>query len=251
MCDFRLKAIEADAASEAGDREARLARAHLSACVPCRRTYGRLRREMRGRDWQRAASAAFLPAPSASRGHGLGLGKIAIWIEQRLPFLPRGGGARATEALGGAGLVKAAATGTALVAAGSALTGHLVHDLAGSPHRSHERGARSAQRHVGLARAGGPSAELNRVLLRPTRQPVAPARLAARSSSSTPPSRGLGYLALGGSSTQRPASTASESSSPVRATAASVGEPTSTASHEGEPQPTQSGGGTSLSYLGR
>jgi DNA-directed RNA polymerase specialized sigma24 family protein len=65
------------------------------------------------------------------------------------------------------------------------------------------------------------------------------------------PSKSLGYLALGGSSGGSSASSSSESSSPVRATAASVGQSGHTPSSEPSPQPTQSGGGTNLSYLGK
>src|SRR5208282_3451763 len=105
----------------------------------CGRVYRRLRREMRGREFQRAASAAFLPVPVASLGHSGGFGKVAVWIEQRLNLIPRGGGERAAETLGGAGLAKAAAAGTALVVAGGALTGRLVHDIAGpSGSRAHQ-----------------------------------------------------------------------------------------------------------------
>jgi hypothetical protein len=37
MCEFRYKAIAAEAAGEASENDARLARAHVSACVPCER----------------------------------------------------------------------------------------------------------------------------------------------------------------------------------------------------------------------
>ena len=76
MCQFRARAIAADAAGAADEHEARLARAHVSACVPCTCTR-QLRREMRGREFQRAAVAAFLPLPAISAGHVGGVGKLA------------------------------------------------------------------------------------------------------------------------------------------------------------------------------
>src|ERR1019366_10200256 len=95
MCDYRYNAIAAQAAGNASDHDARLARAHVNACLRCGRVYRELRREMRGREFQRAAAAAFLPVPATSLGHVGGLGKLAVWIEQRINFLPRGGGGRA------------------------------------------------------------------------------------------------------------------------------------------------------------
>lgn len=257
MCEFRSRAIAADAAGEANDREARLARAHVRACVPCGRVYRRLRREMRGREWQRAASAAFLPMPAVSFGQSGSFGKVAVWIEQRFNFVPRGSGERAAEALGGAGLVKATAAGTALMVAGSALTGHLVHDITAPNVPRHHRSAhieRQADQSARLAkewqsptgslavsaRASSPSAESSRQ------------RATVHHSSPAPPSKGLGYLTLGRSSAGgASASNSRESSSPVRATIASVSQSVHTSSGEGSPQPTQSGGGTNLNYLGK
>jgi DNA-directed RNA polymerase specialized sigma24 family protein len=252
MCEFRSRAIAADAAGEAGDHEARLARAHVRACVPCGRVYRRLRREMRGREFQRAASAAFLPMPAASLGHGGGFGKLAVWVEQRFSFIPRGGGERATEVLGGAGLVKAAAAGTALVVAGGALGGHLVHDItASSAPRAHrsariERRAEEPVRLAASTESVAVSARASSLSATPSRQ-----RVTVHHSSPAPPSKSDGYLALGGSSGGGSPSGSSESSSPVRATAASVAESGDTSSSEAAPQPAQSGGGTSLGYLGK
>ncbi len=232
--------------------DARLARAHVDACVPCGRVYRRLRREMRGREFQRAAAAAFLPVPATSLGHVGGLGKLAVWMQQRINFLPRGGGERATQALGGAGLVKAAAAGTALVVAGSALGGHLVHDITASNAPRAHRGARierRAEEPVRLARPAESvvvSARASSLSVDPSRQ-----RVTVHRSSPAPPSRSDGYLALGGSSGGSSPSSSSESSSPVRAAAASVAQSGSTSSSEAAPQPAQSGGGTGLGYLGR
>jgi hypothetical protein len=207
---------------------------------------------MRGREFQRAASAAFLPMPAASLGHTGGFGEVAVWIEQRLSFIPRGGGERAAEALGGAGLVKAAAAGTALVVAGSAIGGHLVHDITAPNAPRHHRSTRiewRADQPVGLATPTGSiavSARASSLTADSSRQ-----RVTVHHSSPAPPSKSLGYLALGGSSGGTAASHSSESSSPVRATAASVGQSGDTSSSEASPQSTQSGGGTSLNYLGK
>jgi hypothetical protein len=252
MCDYRHRAIAAHAAGQASASETTAARAHVNACVSCGRVYRQLRREMRGREFQRAAAAAFLPMPAVSLGHAGGLGKLAVWIEQRINFWPRGGGDRAAEALGGAGLVKAAAAGTALVVAGSALGGHLVHDItASSAPRAHRsaRIERRADQSVQLAtptESVAASARASSLSATPSRQ-----RVTVHHSSPAPPSKSDGYLALGGSSGGSSPSGSSESSSPVRATAASVAESGDTSSSEAAPQPAQSGGGASLGYLGK
>jgi len=248
MCEFRARAITADAAGEANEDEARLARAHVRACVPCGREYRRLRREMRGREWQRAASAAFLPVPAVSLVHGGGFGKVAIWIEQRIGFIPRGGGERAAEAVGGAGLVKAAAAGTAIVMAGGVLTGHIVHEItAPSVHRHRTRSAHIERRSAVVATAPAESVPVSTP--RSSVAHVQAPRPAARHSPA-PPSKSLGYLALGGSSGGTTGASGAPSSG-VRATAASVGDSEQSSSGGSSPQPTQSGGGTSLNYLGK
>jgi DNA-directed RNA polymerase specialized sigma24 family protein len=252
MCDFRFRAIAADAAGEASDHEASLARAHVRACVPCGRVYRGLRREMRGREWQRAASAAFLPAPVVSPARGVGFGKVAVWVERRLNFIPRGGGERAAETMGGAGLVKAAAAGTALVVAGGALTGHLVRDLAASGAPRPQRSAaieRRARQRFGLTTANRPAVVSALTTSFSTDTTIH--RSTIHHGSLLPPSKSLGYLALGASSRASSTAHSSEPSSQVRATAASVNGSASTSSSEASPEPTQSGGGTSLSYLGR
>jgi DNA-directed RNA polymerase specialized sigma24 family protein len=251
MCEFRSRAIAADAAGEASESDARLARAHVQACVPCGRVYRQLRREMRSREWQRAASAAFLPIPAVSLSHVGGFGKVAVWVEQRLSFIPRGSGERAAETLGGAGIVKAAAAGTAIVVAGTALTGHIVHDITAptAPPRHHTRSARIERPAASVARAPG-----SVVVAVPASTAVADSthRATVRRNSPVPPNKGDGYLALGSSSSGGSASqTPSESPSPVRATAASVGQSENAPSNEAPTQPTQTGGGTSLSYLGK
>lgn len=250
MCEFRLRAIQADAAGAATDHDARLARAHVRACVPCGRVYRQLRKEMRGREWQRAASAAFLPLPVVSLAHVGGLGKVAIWLEQRLSFVPRGSGERATEVLGSAGIVKVAAAGTALVVAGSTLGTHLVHEIT-APAPPHHHAA--AHRSRAATAAVGATASISTLASAPasTAAPPPPTPTAHAPRRPKPPSKSLGYLAVGGSS--RTSSTApAESSGEPRATVASVNdESAGGSSTEPAPQPTQSGGGTSLNYLGK
>jgi hypothetical protein len=63
MCGYRRRVIEAHVSGTARAEEVRAARAHIAACAGCRRSYVRLVREMRRREFQRRASAAFLPLP--------------------------------------------------------------------------------------------------------------------------------------------------------------------------------------------
>jgi DNA-directed RNA polymerase specialized sigma24 family protein len=279
MCQFRAGAITADAAGEASEHQSRMARAHVSACVPCGRVYRKLRREMRGREFQRSAAAAFLPLPAVSLGHAGGLGRLAEWIEQRVHFLPSGGGERATEVLGGAGVVKVAAAGTALVVAGGTIGGHLVHDITAAPtaHRF-ERSAHIARRPYAAPIATVASGPPILASSSPPRLTASPASTASTAHARTarpvhhslpkPPSKSLGYLALGGSSTAGTTSGSTRTSSSARATVASVSQsahassseespgedsPSSEASpsREAAPQPSHSGGGSSLNYLGQ
>jgi hypothetical protein len=135
------------------------------------------------------------------------------------------------------------------VAAGGALTSHIVHEIT-APTRP--------QQHAHIPR----QAAARSVLAATSRAPVVSVRtsnLAAGSSkretahhrSPAPPSKSLGYLALGGSSGKSSSSTSVGSPSSVRATAASVGQADEASSSEAPQQPTQSGGGTSLNYLGK
>ena len=141
MCGYRYRVIAAHAAGEASASEATAARAHVNACVSCGRVYRQLRREMRGREFQRRASAAFLPLPLLSLGvHPGWAERLGALVNERLPF---GGGAagdvgargRAVTLLGGgAGAAKAAGVlaGTALVVVG---TTSGIRTLEGSRHR--------------------------------------------------------------------------------------------------------------------
>ncbi len=248
MCQFREAAIAADAAGEADERDARLARAHVSACVPCGRVYRQLRREMRGREFQRAAAAAFLPMPAVPLGHSGGFGKLAIWLEQRVPFLPRGSGERAAEVLGGAGIAKATMAGTALVVAGSALTGNIVHSITGQSHRP----VHHHVHHV-VQQTYQPTA-LAKAWTSPIAAAVAPkVRLSSSAHGSArrhnslpvPPSKSDRYLAVG-----QPAPSSPSDLKEPSARAASVVTST-TAASTSAPQPTQSGGGVPPDYLGK
>jgi len=238
MCDYRYRAIVAHAAGEASASETTAARAHLNACVSCATVYRQLRREMRGRAFQRAAAAAFLPGPAVVAGHGSWLDRLLVWAGQR-SGAPRVPSERAAEVLGGGGLAKAAAAGTAIVIAG----GGVLHSVTASPtpHRHHARGhvvqdAAAARATVGLSAFAHSESAV---------------RLAARRSAASgtsahhappPPNRSSGYLALGES--------ASSPSSEPRAQTASVRHSSYTESDEPPPRPTGTGGGTSLNYLG-
>ena len=261
MCDYRYNAIAAQAAGDASDHDARLARAHVNACLRCGRVYRELRREMRGREFQRAAAAAFLPMPAASFAHAGGLGRLAAWMQERMPGLPHGGGERAAEVLGGAGAVKAAAFGSAVVIAGGTLTSHIVHAVVDSHAPSHHP---VPYRPVVASTDAGASmiaqAASTESASRARSTPVARTphrRKQGLRQVQPPPSKSLGYLALGASSGGGSGSPSSSgSSSPARATIASTSQSTrtSSASSEASPQPSspsQSGGGTNLGYLGQ
>jgi DNA-directed RNA polymerase specialized sigma24 family protein len=270
MCNYRSSAIAADAAGEASDHDAGRARAHVNACVPCGRVYRKLRREMRGRDFQRAAAAAFLPLP-APLAHLGGFGRLAAWFEQHTPrVLPHGGGERAAEVLGGAGAVKVATAGALIAAAGTTFAGHIVHTTFGSHAPAHHRAAHIARetssesfQRASLASAwANPTATIIPASPRAADRSTAPSsrRITAHVNVPAPPSKSLGYLALGSSSaggSESGSPSSSTSSSPARATVASVDKPASsspsTSSPSSEPSspPAQSGGGIGLGYLGQ
>jgi hypothetical protein len=239
MCEYRQPAIIAYAEGDAQARQEQRARAHLAACAWCPRFYAQLLREMGSRDFQRAASAAFLPPPIAvAGGHG--------WVERLAGLFPHGRmpstgatGERAAGLLGGGGgVVKAAAAGTALVIAGAGVGERVIHSLSSPHHTPHHHVARhagpsAAQASIRPATLAAPhNAADHRVV----------ARRAAVRRGPAPPSRDLGYLALGQS--------AGGASSPPRAEAASTTHRASSGEEGPPPRPTQTGGGTSLNYLG-
>lgn len=245
MCDYRYSAITAHAAGQASAGEATAARAHLSACVSCQRVYGQLRREMRGREFQRRAVAAFLPGPAIVVAHGSWLDRLLVWTGQR-PGAPRVPSERAAELLGGGGATKAVAVGTAVVVAGAGA----LHSVTTSPavHDDHARHRPAVSAH--MTRAGVSPSVVAHIEVPATRVGGSNDRsrrsTAHRSVSdhhAVPvPNRASGYLVLGQS--------ASNAASQPTARTASVSAQTSTESDEPPPRPTHTGGGTSLGYLG-
>ena len=146
--------------------------------------------------------------------------------------------------------VLAGGTGACLTAAGVSVPGLGSHSAV--HHQVIHRGSR---RTVAASLSAAGSTPAVRVIPAPPggspSTHVVQAQPAHHHPSSPVPSKSDGYLALGGSSGGSSASGSSESPSPVRATAASVAESGHTSSGEASPQPTQSGGGTSLGYLGK
>ena len=251
MCEFRARVVTADAEGTATEREARLAKAHVSACVPCGRTYRQIRREMHGRDFQRAAVAAFLPPPVlATGGHTGGIGKLAIWLEHRVNFIPRGSGERAAEVLGGAGVVKMAAAGTAIVAAGGAWTAPIVHVVENGSAKHHasahvvRRSERERQQGANAKDAAVLAVHMPAHWTVQTERP----RRKVHHGLPTPPSKSLDYLALGGPSGASRTRTQLSTKSTARIASVSIAAPERT---ESAPSSSQSGGGTSLGYLGK
>jgi DNA-directed RNA polymerase specialized sigma24 family protein len=244
MCEFRSHAVAADAEGRASDDQARLARAHVAACVPCANTYRQIRREMRRKEFQRAAAAAFLPVPSIASAHG-GAGRIVAWLGERTGALPQGSGDRAAELVAGGGIAKAATVTTAFLVAGGALARPIVHavESRSRPPAHHARHAPGRRAKAAANTDTSASVGLARVHV-PTTTTTTPshAQRRRRSGLPTPPSRSLGYLALGG-----PSTTATHHGSTVAvARAASVD-----ASPAAGSVPTKSGGGSGLQYLGR
>jgi DNA-binding CsgD family transcriptional regulator len=147
MCDYRERAIAAYASGSAHAEDERVARAHLAGCAPCRSSYAQLVREMRSRAFQRDAAAALLPVPILPLSHHLGLlGRVIEWTTDR----PRLGTERAVEVLGGAGVVKVAAAGSAVVVATATLASgvHTTLEHHPSQHRRHAHTARAVARQV-------------------------------------------------------------------------------------------------------
>jgi hypothetical protein len=241
MCDYRERAIHAHAYGLAHAEQETAARAHIAACAGCRSSYAALLREISGREFKRAASAAFLPSPMlAAELHGR-------WIDRLISLLSTGrtpsGTAtaeRTAGVLGGGGLVKAAAATSALVIAGAGVGGKVVHSLeAPTPvHRHHKISAGAAASTTGAnvesATDVGASTSTRTTSSRAIATP-------AKHRSTPPPSRDLGYLALGGN-----ANGATE----ARVAAATASSTSSTGSADDAPAPSPSGGGTSLGYLG-
>jgi DNA-directed RNA polymerase specialized sigma24 family protein len=156
MCAYRHPAIAAHAQGTARAREERAAKAHLAACARCNSAYVQTVREMRERDFQRRASAAFVPLPVlAASAHGSLLGRLTTFASNyRLPS-SGGSGERTASLLGGGGFAAKAAV-TAVVVAGAGVVGVTsgVHDLGGSRHPHHVHGL-----HAHVAHRQPPSTE--------------------------------------------------------------------------------------------
>ncbi len=245
MCDYREQAIHAHAEGTAHAKQETAARAHLAACAACRSSYATLVRGMRAREFQRAASAAFLPPPAlAGAVHGR-------WIERLASLLSTGrapsGSATAERTaglLGGGGLVKAAAVTSAIVVAGAGVGAKVVHSLeARAPAHHHIAAVRPAAsaRAASIrptATAGEPASTQTHV----AQHPATAAHVKHGRRPSSPPGRDLGYLALGQTpSTPQPRITPQARVATNRPSENSEGP---------APAPTRTGGGTSLGYLG-
>jgi hypothetical protein len=246
MCEHRQRAIHAHAGGTAERAQETAARAHLAACASCRSSYVSLVREMRGGEFQRAASAAFLPAPA-----------LVKWIPgrwlERLTSLAGYGRApsgaataeRTAGLLGGGGLIKAAAVTSAIAVAGAGVGAKVVHSLETTPHAPRSHHETSA--HIASS-AATPRAESSV----PTDVPRSTQAHSASPDAShsvehppAPPSKDLDYLSLG-------AGAASGGTRPDAAIASATSTSASSGGSHSEPStPTQTGGGASLNYLGQ
>ncbi len=200
MCGYRQRAIAAHVSGTARAEEARVARAHIAACASCHSSYVRLVREMRRREFQHRASAAFLPLPMLAEGAHAGWAeRLGAFVSARLPdsVSPVGSPRERVVALlgGGAGAAKTAGVfaGTALIVVG-ATSG--IRDLGGShqpsrhPRHTHVLRSRSSPAPVLLRAAATSSSGI------PTpSEPARPAQVVQRS-------RGTdgGFAYLGGNS---------------------------------------------------
>jgi hypothetical protein len=243
MCDYRQSVIHAHAQGTAHAEQETAARAHLAACAGCRSSYATLLREMRAREFQRAASAAFLPPPVlAVELHGR-------WIERLISLLSTGRAPSGTATaertaglLGGGGLVKAAAVTSAIVVAGAGVGTKVVHSLESTtPAHHHHKitvhpaSSAPATSIVSATVAGGLTSTHTTSTKAATKTPT-------RHHYVSPPSKGLGYLAIGGG--------AGGGSSQPNTSVATAASTSSTGSAAETPAPSHSGGGTSLGYLG-
>jgi hypothetical protein len=247
MCDYRQPAIHAHAQGTAHAEQETTARAHLAACASCRTSYATLLREMRAREFQRAASAAFLPPPVlAVELHGR-------WIERLTSLLTSGRAPSGTATaertagvLGGGGLVKAAAVTSAIVVAGAGVGTKVVHSLESTTPVQHHHKVLARRASSAPAPSITPPAIAGGLTTKrgAASHPATPAPAKHASRPAPPPSHADGYLALGGS--------ADESTDP-RASAASAGAGSSSpeSTREASAPPTRTGGGANLNYLGQ
>jgi DNA-directed RNA polymerase specialized sigma24 family protein len=178
MCEYRHPAIAAYAQGTARAQEERAAKAHLAACARCQGAYVLTVREMRGRDFQRRASAVFVPLPVLAAGaHGSLLDRLTAFASNyRLPS-SGGSGERTVGLLGGGGFAaKVAVAGTAVVVAGAGVVGitSSVRNI-GSHHPHHAHVLRSRVAHHQPSNAAEPGLRAAAVSARevsPSKRPV-------------------------------------------------------------------------------
>jgi DNA-directed RNA polymerase specialized sigma24 family protein len=238
MCQYRHHAIRAHAEGTALVQESHIAKAHLAACGSCRAKHAQLLREMSSREFKRAASAALLPAPIA-------LPEAHTWIDRLISLVPGGHGPtgsaaaeRAGALLGGGAGLKAITVTSVAVIAGLSYGAHVIssHPTHRPAHRHHSAGAE--------AHRPGPRAAYQQALEHPSvgsynapaSRPVSHHKRGR--SVARPPSRSLGYLAIG-----QPVSGETQPQARVSSTGSIAPQTT-------PPRPTASGGRTSLNYLG-
>jgi DNA-binding CsgD family transcriptional regulator len=235
MCQYRERPIIAYARGSADPEVERVARTHLAACAPCRNAYAKLVREMRARDFQRDAAAAFLPVPAISLDHHFGLiGRMLGWLTSR----PRVGGDRVAEALGGAGAVKVAAAGSAVVVATATLAGVSPPILPHTTPKSSRKHAAIHSHSVRDAAAGNP---VTAIVAVPSRTTAAGSRVQPAPTRLTPRE----HAELEFSSLRSPHSGAGETYKRPSASIAEVH--TSTQSAGAEPRGASEGGSSAVS----
>lgn len=209
MCGYRQRAIEAHVSGTARAEQVQAAQAHIAACTSCHSSYVRLVREMRRREFQRRASAAFLPLPMLAEGAHAGWAeKLGAFVSARLPggASPVGGGGPRERVLallgGGASAAKTAGVlaGTALIVVGATSS---IHDLDGSHHSlRHERHAHVRSRSETSVRLRDP------VMASPAEIPASsvparPARTVQTGQFSHSPDGGFVYLGGNGAPSHR------------------------------------------------
>ncbi len=243
MCDYRRQAIHAHAHGIAGAEQETAAKAHIAACAGCRSSHATLLREMRAREFQRAASAAFVAPPVLAAGvHGRWVERLTSLLSGRAPS-GTATAERTAGVLGGGGLVKAAAVTSAIVVAGAGVGARVVHSLESTApvqHHTPVHAAASTPRASVKATAAAGALAATQIHVAPHPAPVPHTSRPAP----PPPSHADGYLALGAS--------ADESSSDPRASAASAATASSSpeSTRESSTPPTRTGGGSNLDYLG-
>ncbi len=214
MCAYREPAIVAHASRVARPEQVRVAQAHISACSRCRRSYVQLVREMRRREFQRQATAAFLPPPMLVAAHPGVMSRAVAFLSTHAPgngVSPGNFGVR-ERALGligsGAGAAKAAGllAGATLVVVGASTV------PSGAPH-SHRLHHRAAS-----VRHSEP-----RVAALPRVEAVVPEKARAAPSETPPPTpaqptlRTGGFSYLGGNAASRAQRSSATAASPGKA----------------------------------